>query len=168
MSSGASSSGGGPHDARLQRVAALYKDIMDRVVEGIRPDVRADGLDESVLVELRRRWQAKLDASGVLTAGEASRGLVNTVGAGQSIVAAQYAAPAVPVERSTTAQRARQSEQPTVHAPITGAGVNIAANLSAGVPRGAVHYGTAVHDGAPEVKMEPPEGGPTGFPPAGS
>ena len=41
-------------DSRLQRVGALYDQIIDRVIDGLRADVHADGLDPSVLDDLRK------------------------------------------------------------------------------------------------------------------
>ena len=41
-------------DARTRRVASLYDEVINRTIESLRADVRAEGLDESVLEELKR------------------------------------------------------------------------------------------------------------------
>ena len=41
-------------DARTRRVATLYDEVINRTIESLRADVRAEGLDESVLEELKR------------------------------------------------------------------------------------------------------------------
>jgi hypothetical protein len=41
-------------EARLRRVSALYDEVINRTIESLRIDAQADGLDDSVLVELKR------------------------------------------------------------------------------------------------------------------
>ena len=178
-------------DQRLRRVAALYDEVIERVIESLRASATAnqEELDEHVLDDLRtvrrrssrraaaenvarklmkklsafdvtaiacclpcaQRWNEKVQASGALAAGVvASSGLVSTVGGGQSMMPAQYAAPV----KDSVAASAAVRQAPRTSAPLPRRGVELS-NLSAGVPRGADLY-TVVHDGTPDSRIDPP------------
>ena len=148
---------------------------MDKVIARLRPEVRADGLDETLLEGLKQRRMGKLRSAGAFTScnvsqpGSSNSGLVSMVGAGQSIVAMQYAAPpddAVAAERGRASNK-RPRPDPLPVAPVAPLPADV--HLSAGLPRGAALYGTgalcaaAVHDGTPAAQIQPPGAGPTGF-----
>ena len=164
-----------PQNARAIRVKKLYDDIIDSVVEGLREDAALDGIDDNVLMELKKvnprcrfrppgprliscsmcvrfgmfsqRWYRKLEESGSFAAADpASRAVVRTLGAGQSVLAAQYAHPDSTSASSTlsTAPRApRAPRAPTQ--PRLG-------ELGAGLPRGSDLYAPVV-DGEPDPRM---------------
>ena len=92
-----------------------------------------------------QRWYRKLEESGSFAAAEpASNAVVRTLGAGQSVLAAQYAHP-----DSTTA---------SMSAPLRGGARGGApaqprlGELSAGLPRGADLYAPVV-DGEPDQRI---------------
>lgn len=140
--------------ARARNVAALYDEVISRVIERLRVDVRNDGLDEEVLVDLRRRWFQKLEASGALPSSDS---IANVIGGGQSLVAPQYAQPhgstsvdgvSLPRSRAPRADSSSAGER---------AGGETLRQQGAGTPRGAHLYsGAVVIDGEPAARMDPP------------
>jgi len=47
-------------------VALIYRHIMDDVIRNIKPEVAAEGLDESILNELQQLWESKIVQTGSL------------------------------------------------------------------------------------------------------
>ena len=100
---------------------------------------------------LTQRTYQKLRDTGTLAGGAAATaGLVSLVGAGQAMMAPQYAAPPDDVSAAATSAAAQKRQRRG-----RGAGSVPAAPLSAGMPRGAEMY-TNVHDGQPDARIEPP------------
>ena len=98
-----------------------------------------------------QRTYQKLRDTGTLAGGAAATaGLVSLVGAGQAMMAPQYAAPPDDVSAAATSAAAQKRQRRG-----RGAGSVPAAPLSAGMPRGAEMY-TNVHDGQPDARIEPP------------
>ena len=102
-----------------------------------------------------QRTYQKLRDSGTLAGGAAATaGLVSLVGAGQAMMAPQYAPP--PDDVSAAATQKRQRRWTGKGAQQSAGGPSSAlASLSAGMPRGAEMY-TNVHDGEPDARIEPP------------
>lgn len=146
--------------ARAQRVAALYEDIMDRVMRELRMSLRRDGHmfeDEAVLLDLKRLWHEKLVARGAFAAAVEGSGVVRTIGSGRSIVAAQYALPeAVAAERGNLQRpRGQRPSDAMQIVPIAPLATRTMHEMGSGLPRGADLY-APVHDGEPDLQMEDP------------
>ena len=142
--------------ARARRVASLYDEVITRVIERLRVDVQNDGLDEEVLVELRRRWYQKLEASGALPSIDS---IANAIGGGQSLIAPQYAQPdaSTAVGGVSTRPRDRAADSGASSSAGGGAAGDALRQHSAGLPRGAHLYsGLVVMDGEPAARMDPP------------
>eukprot|EP01025_Chloroclados_australasicus_P004301 TRINITY_DN11046_c0_g3_i1.p1 TRINITY_DN11046_c0_g3~~TRINITY_DN11046_c0_g3_i1.p1 ORF type:complete len:243 (+),score=43.36 TRINITY_DN11046_c0_g3_i1:23-730(+) len=54
----------------MQDIQPMYKWIVDSVIAKARPTFLQDGVDESVLDELKKRWEDKLLESGIYNAAE--------------------------------------------------------------------------------------------------
>jgi hypothetical protein len=103
-------------------------------------------------VHLRaQRWQAKLRSIGGATALQsAAQSVVSVVGGGQGLIAPQYVAP------STAAARQPQQVPPRPKEKADGSSSSETLEQAAnGLPRGADMY-SAVYDGVPAARMEPP------------
>lgn len=109
--------------ARIGRMRAFHEGVVNGVIEDLKADAAKYGVDESVLMELKRvravsestpacrlpctggasvdrfvcatsqRWFARLEASGTVATTQAATGIVQTVGGGQTLLAPQYAEP---------------------------------------------------------------------------
>jgi hypothetical protein len=165
-------------DARQRRVAALYDEVIERVIESLRADVQTDGLEPSVLDELKQvrarrleraaqlrlttrsvaraqRWYEKLRDRGTLAGGAAAAsGLVSAVGAGTVMMAQQYMVPSAE-ERAPLLRRPPKRRAPELVGPGQGMASAALTNIAAGVPRGADLYSTVV-DGEPDERIVPP------------
>lgn len=112
-----------------------------------------------------QRWYEKLKSSGALAGGAAATsGIVSRVGAGQAIIAAQYAPPPVDTTAADVVfERITQDKGEPPAPPKTAAD---GSGLATGVPRGAHLYSLASDqqpirrfDGRPAARMEPPKRG---------
>lgn len=134
--------------ARVHRVTALYNDIINRVIEGLKEDVRAAGLDPGMhegapLHMLRDLWREKLRTSGCLDLAGASALLASAVGDGKSYTGIQYTDPgasSVAVQQNKRPRREQKPAEP---------------QLGSGMPRGSELYGAPVHDGEPDAQYRP-------------
>lgn len=154
-SRGAGSSGQGSSshlsasDRRVAKVDALYNEVINKVIEGLKPDVRAAGLDASMnegapLYILKTTWLEKLYATGCLDQSSASAVLANAIGEGRALVASQYVDPAVPEAADGGDYK---NQQPAKRSRVAGAS-------SSGMPRGSEQYST-LHDGEPDETYRP-------------
>lgn len=164
--------------ARTNRVKLLYDEIIDGVMEDLQDDCQLEGIDEHVLVDLKQvclashrliphstpvtthshprfaqqRWLEKLKACGAL-GPPVEGGIVRTVGAGVSLVAAQYAIPDATAADATSVARPGSGD-PSLGGPRPPQ----PGDLGSGAPRGAEMY-TPLFDGTPDgyiVRARPP------------
>jgi hypothetical protein len=157
---------------RIERVKALYEDVIHNVVEGLREDMILEGLDESALQQIKqvracmRRWYTtrshfepvsvdharssdalqlwtdKLRKSGVLTMPAEPGTILRSIGGGQSVQPPQYTLQESVAASATSAGVERLPPQPTPRAPAPMPGQAVAAE-SLGMPSGSDMYAPA-------------------------
>lgn len=165
---------------RVRRVQGLYEEVIARVIEGLRRDVRAEGLDESVLEELKQvgcnrspphafvclvsilqrcmcfvhHWCVQRWYEKLQSSGALAGGgagnLVSTIGGGRALAPPQYAPPPQATHVETSVGKRRGGASED-------GGDHVACTLAesaAGLPRGSDLYGSEpVHDGVPDAKI---------------
>eukprot|EP00235_Prasinoderma_singulare_P007976 CAMPEP_0119172568 /NCGR_PEP_ID=MMETSP1315-20130426/29501_1 /TAXON_ID=676789 /ORGANISM="Prasinoderma singularis, Strain RCC927" /LENGTH=116 /DNA_ID=CAMNT_0007166467 /DNA_START=116 /DNA_END=463 /DNA_ORIENTATION=+ len=82
---------------KVAETVAIYREVVDATVAGIKADFEQEGTHASTLSVLQKRWEAKLVASGALgplVKREADEGGSNGGGAAKATAAADGAPPA--------------------------------------------------------------------------